>query len=201
MRRSMTWTGFLAAIFGFAFAVEAFAEDDTREPEVRGASLALIDETDGDGDGIPDAEDNCPEVSNADQADLDGDGPGDVCDNCPEVSNADQVDLDGDGPGDVCDNCLWDVNTAQDDCDDDGCGNLCDCDYDQNGTCGFGDFGMFVLAFGRTDLCRDHTEPVDGRVGFGDFGFFVANFGVAPGPSGTTPGTVACPIWGSVREP
>jgi hypothetical protein len=174
MRRSMTWTGFLAAIFALAFAVEAFAEDGTRESEARGASLALIDETDGDGDGIPDAEDNCPEVSNADQADS-----------------------DGDGPGDVCDNCLDRVNTAQDDCDDDGCGNLCDCDYNQNGTCDLADFGRFVLAFGRIDLCCDHTEPVTGQVGIGDFGWFVGDFGLAPGPSGTTPGTVACPI----REP
>jgi hypothetical protein len=171
MRRSMTWTGFLAALFALAFAIEAFAEDDTREPEARGASLALID--DSDGDGIPDAEDNCPEVPNADQADV-----------------------DGDGPGDVCDNCLHDVNTAQDDCDDDHCGNLCDCDYDQSGVCGFPDFGVFIGAFGRTnDLCRDHTEPVDGTIGFADFGFVVANFGQPPGPSGTTPGTVACPIW------
>jgi len=64
----MTWTGFLAAIFALAFAVEAFAEDGTRESEARGAPLTLID--DSDGDGIPDAEDNCPEVSNADQADF-----------------------------------------------------------------------------------------------------------------------------------
>lgn len=35
---------------------------------------------DGDGDGVPDALDNCPADSNADQADFDGDGPGDACD-------------------------------------------------------------------------------------------------------------------------
>jgi hypothetical protein len=170
----MTWTGFLAVIFALAFAVEAFAEDDIREPEARGALLALIEEADSDGDGIPDAEDNCPEVSNADQADLDGDGPGDVCDNCLER-----------------------VNTMQFDCDDDYCGNLCDCDYDQSGVCGLSDFGSFIPIFGSTDPCRLHLEPHTGYVGLGDFGFFVANFGQTPGPSGTTPGTVACPI----REP
>ena len=71
---------------------------------------------DADGDGIPDADDNCPDASNADQADADGDGVGDVCDtdgdndgvaddtdNCPTVSNPDQADADGDGVGDACD--------------------------------------------------------------------------------------------------
>ena len=43
--------------------------------------------TDGDGDGIVDADDNCPAVSNADQADSDGDGAGDACDEAPNVGN------------------------------------------------------------------------------------------------------------------
>jgi len=35
--------------------------------------------SDSDGDGIPDTEDNCPDVANPDQADSDDDGVGDVC--------------------------------------------------------------------------------------------------------------------------
>ncbi|MEW5848167.1 MAG: invasin domain 3-containing protein [Myxococcota bacterium] len=35
---------------------------------------------DTDGDGVPDATDNCPAVVNTNQADLDGDGVGNVCD-------------------------------------------------------------------------------------------------------------------------
>ncbi len=35
---------------------------------------------DADGDGVSDADDNCPSVSNADQFDLDGDGLGYLCD-------------------------------------------------------------------------------------------------------------------------
>ncbi len=76
---------------------------------------------DTDGDGITDADDNCPDVANPDQADADGDGEGDACelldppsdrdgdgipdadDNCPDIANPDQLDSDGDGPGDACD--------------------------------------------------------------------------------------------------
>ena len=35
---------------------------------------------DSDADGVPDAQDNCPDVVNPDQADTDGDGKGDACD-------------------------------------------------------------------------------------------------------------------------
>ncbi|MBN8245866.1 MAG: hypothetical protein J0L84_00320 [Verrucomicrobia bacterium] len=49
---------------------------------------------DGDGDGTPDASDNCPILANADQLDTDGDGSGDVCDACPNDATN---DADGDG--------------------------------------------------------------------------------------------------------
>ncbi len=71
---------------------------------------------DTDGDGIPDATDNCPAAPNPDQADGDMDGEGDACDgdtdgdgvppesdNCPDVANADQLDGDRDMQGDACD--------------------------------------------------------------------------------------------------
>lgn len=80
-----------------------------------GAFESLFD-SDGDGDGTPDAGDNCPLVSNPDQldtdsdeignacdADDDGDGAADAGDNCPLNSNPDQADFDLDGIGDVCD--------------------------------------------------------------------------------------------------
>ena len=56
---------------------------------------------DSDGDGVPDAQDNCPSAKNADQADEDGDGLGDVCDPCPPFAT--NTDTDGDGVGDLCD--------------------------------------------------------------------------------------------------
>ncbi len=74
---------------------------------------------DRDGDGIPDAQDNCPYTLNPDQADSNGNDIGDACegtqipdrdgdgipdnrDNCPNTSNRGQEDRDGDGIGDAC---------------------------------------------------------------------------------------------------
>jgi hypothetical protein len=79
-----------------------------------------------DGDGIPCAEDNCPEHYNPDQADYDGDGVGDACDNCPTVPNASQADSDGDYLGSACDNCPYVVNYDQRDSDGDGVGDACE---------------------------------------------------------------------------
>lgn len=57
---------------------------------------------DSDGDGVPDAVDNCPAIANADQGNEDGDALGDACDPCPELAG-DATDSDGDGVGDACD--------------------------------------------------------------------------------------------------
>ena len=53
----------------------------------------LVDEgsvADPDGDGVPEACDNCPLVPNPAQEDLDLDNIGDACDNCPTIPNASQ---------------------------------------------------------------------------------------------------------------
>ncbi|MDN3922115.1 C25 family cysteine peptidase [Roseateles violae] len=41
---------------------------------------SALEETDSDGDGVPDSRDNCAAVKNPDQKDSDGDGYGDACD-------------------------------------------------------------------------------------------------------------------------
>ena len=68
------------------------------------ADTTLLEQAaDSDGDGVADADDDCPRAADPDQDDADGDGSGDACDDCPLLANADQRDRDGDGAGDACD--------------------------------------------------------------------------------------------------
>ena len=99
-----------------------------------------------DGDGIPNATDNCPSVfnpirplDNGVQADADGDGVGDACDVCPINANTttctsvDPNDSDGDGVPNATDNCPTVANPDQADADGDGKGDACDaCPHDAN---------------------------------------------------------------------
>ncbi len=75
---------------------------------------------DGDGDGVPDAVDTCPNKPNPAQMDSDGDGVGDACDNCVSKPNPNQADGDSDGVGDACDDCPLVADPTQVDGDGDG---------------------------------------------------------------------------------
>lgn len=112
-----------------------------------------------DGDGVPDALDNCRLHSNPDQADTDSDGVGDACDNCLNIVNPLQEDVDHDGVGDPCDPC---PNDNPDDIDNDGiCSSLDNCPYQFNpdqADCG-GDGVGDVCAIGSghsQDLNHNH---------------------------------------------
>jgi len=105
-------------------------------------AVATTGLADADGDGIPDAADDCPTVADPEQRDSDGDGVGDACaggplpdadgdgvpdarDDCPTTFDPDQADRDGDGVGDACDDCPDAADPAQLDLDHDGIGDAC----------------------------------------------------------------------------
>jgi len=121
------------------------------DPECPGSTCDLNDgrgdacdssTADPDADGIPDGDDNCPDIINiaTKQQDTDGDRIGDACDpdadpdsdgfqnsvdNCPHVRNLNQLDTDADGMGDPCDNCPLDPRNDED--KDGTCGNVDNC--------------------------------------------------------------------------
>jgi hypothetical protein len=91
-----------------------------------GGVVAIDAPGDGGGPPPPDAR-----TIDANANDLDGDGVPNATDNCPTTANADQHDEDGDGLGDVCDPCPMDIGTA--DADADGVAASCDPHPQDNG--------------------------------------------------------------------
>lgn len=72
-------------------------------------------DADDDGDGIRNADDNCPGVANEDQLDGDGDTVGDACDVCLAAGFSDDLaDYDGDGIACAEDPCPFDGPTPTD---------------------------------------------------------------------------------------
>ncbi len=77
-------------------------DSDVGDPPIDGTPIDTSSVTDVDGDGVPNATDNCPLIANANQANEDGDTFGDLCDDCPPFPST-GADADGDGVGDACD--------------------------------------------------------------------------------------------------
>ena len=81
------------------------AEGTSEVIELQSRPALATDDTDGD--GVPDIQDNSPNVANPDQSDSDGDGVGDVTDDsdhdgvwnpldqCPDTPYGSFVDLQG----------------------------------------------------------------------------------------------------------
>jgi len=146
------------------------ASQQITHPELFGPGGSLVDptknpngigdacNTDIDGDGCPNANDNCVTIANPGACnkgtplpagevcpagtDSDGDGVPDSYDNCPTVANPDQKDTNNNGIGDACDpdidgdsvlnaqdNCPYVPNRDQRDDDGDGIGDACDPRY------------------------------------------------------------------------
>jgi len=129
---------------------------DGTSPDCSGNTVPDECEPDGDGDGIVDECDDCPEDPDNDgdgdglcapddqcpadpykilpgqcgcgvaDTDSDNDWTADCVDNCPGTFNPNQADPDTDGLGTPCDNCYEIANADQTDSDGDGAGDVCD---------------------------------------------------------------------------
>lgn len=60
---------------------------DAALPDAMVAMPDMMQESDVDGDGVPDATDNCRNADNPEQTDTDNDGLGDACDPEPNAQN------------------------------------------------------------------------------------------------------------------
>jgi thrombospondin type 3 repeat protein len=163
-------------------------------------ATAVAGGPDGDGDGIPDATDNCPTVANASQADADSDGVGDACDNCVNVANP---RVTPDAASYVAANPWATLTGGQRDDDHDGYGNKCDAKFPgvAGTVVGASDLAQFRASNGKSragDTCGtsgtkpcaifdlDETATV---IGAGDLAVFRTLNGKAPGPKCPT-----CPL-------
>ena len=92
-----------------------FTEADFSPGLVWKVPASGVSAPDADNDGVADAIDNCPLVSNPSQANSDGDAQGNACD----------TDDDNDGIDDAVDNCPLIANPLQTDSNSDGTGDAC----------------------------------------------------------------------------
>ncbi|MFH1712479.1 MAG: PKD domain-containing protein [Patescibacteria group bacterium] len=123
-RSDEVWVDFTVPYSSFNIKAEIRGQDPADYNASNDIALTnLFDPiVDEDGDGIEDAEDNCPDTENTDQVDSDGDGRGDACDDDDDNdgltdsveqelgTNPRVVDTDDDGANDANDAAPLDPN-------------------------------------------------------------------------------------------
>ena len=75
-------------LYDIKFIVLSGKSSSQISPVLTYEALFEVSHSDADGDGIPDAWDNCPGTTNEDQKDSNSDGKGDVCQNQPKAKPA-----------------------------------------------------------------------------------------------------------------
>ena len=87
-----TYSGLMDEVAIYNRALTAEEIQQHYQNGLAGQGYEVVPISDSDGDGVPDAQDNCPNVPNTNQADSDKDGVGNACDNCWSIGNPDQLD-------------------------------------------------------------------------------------------------------------
>ena len=108
-------SGFVSTWSAWAPGGDADLGIGERRLEIRGERF-WADQSDGDGDGVGDAWDNCVDTWNPGQADWNGDGEGDDCDDSDSDGHLDSADCGVTNP-DVYPGADEQCNNLDDDCD------------------------------------------------------------------------------------
>ena len=160
------------------YNLELYDAEDASDHFMVVADLALvggISQTDTDGDGVFDAVDNCPGLSNVDQSDFNFDGLGDACSDSDLDGLSDEIeilititdpliqDTDGDGLTDGIELSLFITDPLHSDTNENGLsdaedlldsgeiGATCSGDTNNDGSITIGDLLLVLSAFG--DVC------------------------------------------------